>query len=210
MAEMESNADDWEARINLSRLGDMRFQGELLETFRNYLMLLARIHLRGQLQSKTSESDVVQQTFVCAIQSFVEFRGTTQAELAAWLRRILASRVASQFRHYLASAGRQIDLERSIQQELDRSSRSIDPAMFDGDRSPGAIIAGQEQAVHLADALERLPPAYRDVIIARSFENLTFPQIAQEMNRTEDSVQKLWWRGLVELRTLLKSHEDHA
>ena len=122
----------------------------------------------------------------------------------------MASRVATQFRHYLASAGRQVDLERSIQQELDRSSQSIDPAMFDGNRSPGAIVAGQEQAVHLADALERLPPAYRDVIIARSFENLTFPQIALEMNRTEDSVQKLWWRGLVELRTLLKSDEDYA
>ena len=83
MAEMESSADDWEARINLSRLGDMRFQGELLETFRNYLMLLARIQLRGQLQSKASESDVVQQTFVRAIESFAEFRGTTQVELAA-------------------------------------------------------------------------------------------------------------------------------
>lgn len=208
METQDSGSDIWEARIAESRLGNKPLQGEILETFRNYLTLLARIQLRGQLQSKTSESDVVQQTFVSAIQAFAEFRGTTRDEFAAWLRKILASRVASQFRRYMATAGRQVDLERSIQQELDRSARRIDPALLDGDRSPSEKVADQEQSIYLADALERLPELYRDVIVARTFEDLTFPQIAQRMNRSEDSVQKLWWRGLLELRKCLKSLEE--
>jgi RNA polymerase sigma-70 factor (ECF subfamily) len=208
METQDSGSDVWEARIVESRLGNKQLQGEILETFRNYLTLLARIQLRGQLQSKTSESDVVQQTFVSAIQAFAEFRGTTRDEFAAWLRKILASRVASQFRRYMATAGRQVDLERSIQQEIDRSARRIDPALLDGDRSPGEKVADQEQSIYLADALERLPDLYRDVIVARTFEDLTFPQIAQRMNRSEDSVQKLWWRGLLELRKCLKSLEE--
>ena len=40
----------------------------------------------------------------------------------------------------------------------------------------------------------------REVIVLRHMEGLTFPQIAERMGRSVDSVEKLWLRGLTRLR----------
>ena len=52
-------------------------------------------------------------------------------------------------------------------------------------------------------ALERLPVAYREVIVLRHLEALPFAQVAERMGRSEDSVQKLWVRALANLRRTL-------
>jgi len=57
--------------------------------------------------------------------------------------------------------------------------------------------------VLLAEAIKRLPQAYGEVIILRHLEGLSFPGIAERMNRSLDSVEKLWMRGLTRLRRLL-------
>ena len=59
---------------------------------------------------------------------------------------------------------------------------------------------GREQSVELADALALLPEAYRDVLVLRHLEGLTFPEVARRMERSVDSVEKLWMRALVQLR----------
>ncbi len=65
-----------------------------LERFRPYLRLLARLHLDPRYQAKLDASDLVQQTFLQAHRALTGFRGQTDAELAAWLRQILARNMA--------------------------------------------------------------------------------------------------------------------
>jgi RNA polymerase sigma-70 factor, ECF subfamily len=59
---------------------------------------------------------------------------------------------------------------------------------------------GREQQVLLADALERLPADYREVIILRNLEDLSYDEIAQRMGRTPGAVRMLWVRALAQLR----------
>jgi hypothetical protein len=44
---------------------------------------------------------------------------------------------------------------------------------------------------------------YRETIVLRHLEGLTFPEVARRMDRTEDSVKKLWVRALARLRSAL-------
>ena len=55
----------------------------------------------------------------------------------------------------------------------------------------------------LADALARLPEDYREVIVLRHLQGLPFAEVAHRMERSVDSVEKLWIRALARLRHLL-------
>ena len=73
---------------------DQPADGLPLGRFRSYLRLLARLHLDPRLRGKVDPSDLVQQTLLQAYRARDSFRGHTQAELAGWLRRILARNLA--------------------------------------------------------------------------------------------------------------------
>lgn len=66
-----------------------------LERFRPYLRLIARLHLPAALKGKLDASDVVQEALVRALQYLDQFRGASEAELAGWLRQILATTLAN-------------------------------------------------------------------------------------------------------------------
>ena len=74
--------------------------GAELEQFRPYLQLLARLQLSPRLRSKLEPSDIVQQTLLHAHEARAQFRGRTEAEVAAWLRKILARNLAHALRDY--------------------------------------------------------------------------------------------------------------
>ncbi len=177
-------------------------RGELLEHYRNYLMVLARVQIGRRLQGKVDAADLVQDTFLEAHRHFALFRGTTEAEFVSWLRQILAGNLANLLRRYLGTQGRDVRLEQELAHELDRSSRFLDGGLL-AQSTPSHQAARREQAVLLADALERLPSDYREVLVLRHLEGLTFPAVARRMGRSVDSVEKLWVRGLVQLRQLL-------
>jgi len=174
--------------------------GSLLDLYRNYLRILASIEIGRRLQGKIDASDLVQETFLEAHRNFPKFRGAEEAQLLNWLRQILAARVANLVRHYFGTQGRDVRLEQELALALDHSSRLLGGQLAAALASPSEQAAQREQAVLLADALGQLGEDYRNVIVLRNLEGLTFPEVARRMNRTQDSVEKLWLRALACLR----------
>ena len=190
-----------------ARTGDTATLGRLLELYRRYLALLARVQIGQRLQGKVDASDVVQETFLEAHRGFARFRGSSEGELLCWLRQILAARLADVLRRYLGTQGRDVRLEREIAEDFDRSSILLDRGLIAPQSSPSQQVARREQCVLLANALGELPGDYREVIVLRHIEGLTFSDVAQRMGRSLDSVEKLWMRALVRLRKLLGDPE---
>jgi RNA polymerase sigma-70 factor (ECF subfamily) len=191
---------DPESLLQRARAGDGPALGQLLERHRNYLKLLARLHGDKRLQGKCDASDLVQETSLEAHRDFGQFRGRTERELAAWLRQILVSNLANLVRHYRGTQRRDVGLERQLAVEMDQSSRLLDRGLVAEHSSPSQQAVRQEQAVILADALGELPADYREAIILRHLEGLSFPEVAERMGRTVESVKKLWARALARLR----------
>lgn len=183
--------------------GDGAALGQLLDGYRQYLVLLARLQIDRTLQVKLGASDVVQETFLEAHRDFAAFRGSSMGELVAWLRQILARNLANQVRHYRGTKRRDIRLEQGLTVALGESSEHLSARLAAPVTSPSHAAARTESAVILADALGRLSPDYREVLILRNLEELTFPEVAARMQRSVDSVKKLWVRGLAQLRGLL-------
>ena len=198
----ETNRVEPDRLITEARAGDEAALGSLLDSYRNYLRVLARIEIGQRLQGKLDASDLVQDTFLEAHWNFKLFMGTTESEFAGWLRQILAAKVCNLVRHYFGTQARDIRLEREVAASLDNSSRMLQHELAASLSSPSQQAAKHEQTALLANALEQLPPDYRQVLILRHLEGLTFPDVARRMERTQDSVEKLWLRALAKLRTV--------
>jgi RNA polymerase sigma-70 factor (ECF subfamily) len=191
---------DPERLLCLARAGDAAALGRLLELYRNYLELLARLEIGRRLQAKADAADLVQETFLEAHAHFAQFRGNSEEELAAWLRQILASRLAKLVRRFCGTQRRDVRVERRLAADLDQSSRLLDRGLAAPGSTPSQRAARREQAVLLADALRRLPDDYREVLVLHHLEGHSLPEVARRLGRTVDSVKHVWLRALARLR----------
>jgi RNA polymerase sigma-70 factor (ECF subfamily) len=195
---------DPEQLLHRARAGDRSTLGQLLELYRSYLVILARVQIGRRLQGKVDASDVVQEAYLGAYRDFPQFRGTNEKEFLGWLRRVLASVLANLVRHYQGTQRRDVRLEQKLTVELEQSSQALDRNLVAAQSSPSQQAIRREQSLLLAEALGRLPAEWRELLILRHLEGLSFPEVAQRLGRTVDSVKKQWPRALASLRRLLE------
>jgi RNA polymerase sigma-70 factor, ECF subfamily len=189
--------------LTRARAGDAAARGQLLELYRNYLRLMARSLISQPLRTRLDASDLVQETFLKAHREFPGFLGSTEPELVTWLRQILVRSLADQVRQHRA-AKRDYRREEPMEVLLDRSSLAIQARLAAPLSSPSTHTSRREQAVLLADALEKLPADYREVFLLRNLEHIPFEEIATRMNRSSGAVRMLWTRAIRKLGQLLK------
>jgi RNA polymerase sigma-70 factor (ECF subfamily) len=173
-----------------------------LEGHRDYLHLIARLHLPPRLRGKLDASDVVQQALLRAHRHRDQFRGRGDAELAAWLRRILATTLADAARQFGAGK-RDLALEQSLEAAFHDSSERLETLLRPGAPSPSAAAARHEDLSRLAAALARLPEDQRAALELHYLQGCSVAETAGHLARTERSVAGLLRRGLKTLRELM-------
>lgn len=178
-----------------------------LESYRDYLRVLARLQLDSRLRGKLDPSDIVQQTMLEAHRDWDQFRGKTHNEKAAWLRKILVRNLADEFRRY-GRAKRNVRLERSLQQSVNASSVRLEAWLASPEESPSQQIARKDRMLRLATMLARLPDAQRLAIELHHLKGLSSVEVSRELGRSEPSVAALLRRGLKRLRTLMQSEDE--
>jgi RNA polymerase sigma-70 factor (ECF subfamily) len=181
---------------------DAEAGGRGLERFRDYLRLLAELHLDPLLRGKVDPSDVVQQTLLEAHQSLGQFRGRTEAEMAAWLRKILARNLQDELRKFRTEA-RDVTRERSLETALERSSSRLEQWLAGEELAPERQAARQEQLLRLTQALDRLPEDQRRAVELKHLWGRSVEAVGREMGRSEAAVAGLLRRGLNRLRQLM-------
>ena len=173
-----------------------------LEQFRPALRILARILIEPKLRSKFDASDIVQQTMMDAHKNLAQFQGKTEAELKAWLRKMLIHDLADELRKF-ARDKRDAGLEVAIHTSSGRVASFLNVPQT----SPSAGAARKEEAVRLADAVARLPDDQRDAIELHHLQEYSLEETARRMGRSLGSVASLIHRGIQGLRKILGSEE---
>jgi RNA polymerase sigma-70 factor, ECF subfamily len=184
---------------------DAEAHGRLLERFREYLRLLARLQMVPLLQGKFDPSDVVQQTLLEAYAKRDQFRGG-ETERAAWLRQILAHNLADALRGF-GQHKRDARRERSLDAAIQESSERLVAWLAAEQSSPSHGAQRHEEAVRLAEALAELSEDNREALVLHYCEGLPLAAVAGRMVRTPASVAGLLKRGLKRLRELLHEME---
>ncbi len=189
--------------IELARKGDEQAKSELFTYYRQHLRNWVQ-QSDAALQSKFDASDVVQETCFHAASNLGRFRGDSQAEFEAWLRRILMSRQVSLMRDYRYTKKRDVRKEKRIATSDDSSVRGQSVLAIDSS-SPSKIVAQTERKGILREAIEDLPDDYREVIIRHGIHGESMSEVARSTGLTESNAWKLWARALLALRKSLKN-----
>jgi RNA polymerase sigma-70 factor, ECF subfamily len=174
---------------------DNQAMGQALQSFRQYLLLIAAEEIDPKLVAKGGASDLVQETFLEAQRDFERFRGRTEPEMRAWLRQILRNNLANFRRRFREADKRRLDREVS----LDRSDR-LGTRLEAGGDSPSLVAIRRETEAALNAALVRLPEHYRRAILLRHQEHRSFEEIGQDLGTSPEAARMVWARAIKRLR----------
>lgn len=179
------------------RAGSGEADEEFVQHLRHYFTLVVQHEIGTRLQAKIGESDVVQQSCVKVLAKVQQFRGTTEAELRGWLKQLLRNEIKQVRRNFNLQKR---DLRREVAFDGDSSHVAGAPPPADPARTPRAEAMAAERENAVRFALARLPQEYQRVIKLRSWQQLTFPQIAEQMGKSVNAAEKLWYRAIQKLR----------
>lgn len=121
---------------------------------------------RHLTRDPSDAQDVVQDAYLRALKYFAGFHGTAVGEGRAWLLAIVRNTAYSWHRRRRPEANL-TEFDERLHSEAAE------------DRNPEAAMLGRSRREALARAIDRLPPEYRETIILREVQDLSYKEIAE-------------------------------
>jgi RNA polymerase sigma-70 factor (ECF subfamily) len=195
---------DAECLLVLLKRGDAAALDRLLERYRNYVLLLVRLQIGGREQGHADFQEKFRRVWLEIHKKSGLFRGSSEREFLAWVGKVVKLVLSHAVQHDPRIFRSELRLEFAPDDELDQSSFALNVSLVAPEIASGPRRFQCERAVLLADALHALPDEYREVIILRQLEGLSFPHVARRLGRTEESAKSTWLRALTQFRSTLE------
>jgi RNA polymerase sigma-70 factor (ECF subfamily) len=160
------------------------------------LLALIRLRMGSSLRSRMESRDILQSCMMKAFEHLDQLRGESSETLMAWLARIAENEIRDQA-EFLGRRRR--DAKRSV------------PLEEDGDRRLKARVRSQVSQVILSNELQRLEKTlenlkadYREIILLRKLEGLSYEEIGRRMGRSAGACRVLLARAMTAVALKLK------
>jgi RNA polymerase sigma-70 factor (subfamily 1) len=170
--------------------GDERAFGLLFGRHVAALRDRARRWLPVKLQRKVSVSDILQETRLVVLRRCLDFEHKGDGSVRNWLLRIVERKVRDVVRAYKGTA------KRTVEREVSRDRRAETANLPSKVPTPSEVASAKELARLARQAMQALPPDYREVLRLAREEQLRLADVAVRMNRTREAVKKLYGRAL--------------
>jgi RNA polymerase sigma-70 factor (ECF subfamily) len=179
---------------------------QALGKYRAYLKTLSDIHLDPRLQARIDLSDVIQNTLLEAWGMPDRLAAMDSAAQKRWLRCMLMNNLKDEIDHW-RSQGCNVAREKSVDQDVEESSRRVRDWIADEESTPSEKLIKQERKLHVLEALSQLPEREREAITLQQYYGWKLAQIAEHLGCTMNAVAGLQARGRARLRKLLSDLE---
>ena len=179
-----------------------RLWDDALKRARPALRLLAQQRLPYRLWRRVDPSDVVQVTLKEAHEKRLQFRGSSEEQLLAWLRPLLLHRLIDVLRQCKAKkqdAGRDRSLDEICNEATSRVRTEVAVS-----ETPSRELIKRETIDRVSRALEKLPKSQWLAVMLLHFHGLKLSEVASLMGRSSPAVAALLHRALENLGKALK------
>jgi RNA polymerase sigma-70 factor (ECF subfamily) len=189
---MSENHED-ESLVERAREGDETAFRALADRYTARLHARIRRRLRPAMNRRVAASDILQEALLTAFQRLEEFECRDDGSFERWLGRIVENKIREIVRRHV-SAGK-----RGVGQEVSRRDRGSVADFAGGGPTPSQVVMGQELKRAIREAMDALPPDYRDVLRLLREERLTLEETAARLGRSKGATKMLYARALARL-----------
>lgn len=199
MADQSPNLNSISLLIESTRNGESESRDRLFAQLQGYLELTANRNTDAQTMQKAGASDIVQASFVTLVEKFDQFQGKTSQEFKAWIKTIVtneANRVRRTYNTRMRDSKREVSIS---------STPGLSPA--DNNLTPSSDALRAEQKKKFHEILGFLSDQDSEVIRLRNIESLSFREIGEKMNRSEQAASQLWYRAILKFEERLRASE---
>ncbi len=144
--------------------------------------------------------DLTQETFLRIFQSIERFRG--DADLKTWIYRIAINQARNRWRWWRR---RRRDVTVSLDAEGTHDEQPLSARLRDTGIGPEQEALLRERETALRNALRTLGRSYREVVILRDVEGLSYEEVAATLEISIGTVKSRLSRGRQELRRKIGS-----
>ena len=184
--------------IGAALAGDSGALGKLLETYRPRLRRMIALRMDARLAGRVDPADVLQEAFAEIVRRLPEFRRDPTRDFFLWVRFLTGQKLLQLHRKHL---GAQRDARREVPEA---SSFSIASAIFDAAGTPSREAMQREVHRGVQQALQRMRPVDREVLVLRHFEHLSNGETAQLLELSQAAATQRYVRALKRLGEILK------
>src|SRR5262249_7886721 len=162
--------------------------------------------LDPRLQGRVDPSDVIQEAFLDASKRLPEYaREPGPMPSFLWLRFLVGQRILEQHRRHLGArardAGREVSLYRGGMPEA--TAAAIVARLLGRQTSPSQAAIRAERKLRLQEALNRMDPIDREILVLRHYEQLSNGEAALVLGLDKSAASKRYGRALIRLNDLL-------
>jgi len=185
--------------------GEAEAAGELFGRYAERLKRMVRLRLNPQLAGRVDDSDVLQEAFVEATRCLPEYVQSPTMPFYLWLRRLTLQKLIAVHRRHLGAQARDARREAPLADDAGLSSTSASLASLLAGRltSPSQAAARAELRELLQQALDKMNPIDREILVLRHFEQLSNVETAQVLGIHESAASKRYLRALERLHDIL-------
>jgi RNA polymerase sigma-70 factor (ECF subfamily) len=156
------------------------------------------------LQDPTDAADITQEVFIKVFRSIRTFHG--ESSLRTWLYRIALREASNQRRWWTRHKRQEMTMDSPVNGcESDESDDAmcLSGMLVDGAGTPYDHAAQAEMKVRVEDALQRLPLAFRTVVVLREMEGFSYEEISEILDVPVGTVKSRLTRGRGALKAIL-------
>jgi RNA polymerase sigma-70 factor (ECF subfamily) len=200
MGEAAHESEETRQLLEEVRAGGPAALNRLLARHRPYLQQLVELRLDPKLRARVDASDVVQDAQLEAVRRLPAYLAQQPMPFRLWLRQLACDRVVMLRRRHLGAgrraAGREVALP-------ERSSLALAAQLHAAGPTPSQDVEQKELARRVRHAVAELPDADREVLLLRTFEGLSFDEVAYLLAIEPAAARKRHGRALLRLHRLL-------
>ncbi len=152
-----------------------------------------------ELRSKLESMDLVHEALICALKDLKDFTYREEGDFLRWLSQIAENRIRDNIDKLHAGkrdVRREFPLNGHASAATNTCSRVPQLALS---TTPSAILSKKEELDKLENALDKLKPEYKEVILWAKIEGLSYKEMADRLGKSTDAVGHLLSRAMMAL-----------